>query len=122
MTRARKRRRRRSWPVIVGTEPEALYADLVSAQRSSASDLTERRRDFQRLFLGDATGKRVLHTLLTWAHLYRTSVVDGDAYATHVLEGERNIGLKLLAMLIVEPPPPITSSVEQPDDSPKTDA
>lgn len=99
----RNMQRRRSRRLRIRTEPEALYADLVLAQSSGRPDPAERRRDFQRVFLSDATGKRVLHTILAWTHLYQSSVVDGDAFATHVLEGERNIGLKLLSMLIVEP-------------------
>ena len=112
---------RRSRRLVIGIEPEALYADLVAAQVSGQSDPAERRRDFQRVFLNDTTGKRVLHTLLGWTHLYRSSVVDGDACATHVLEGERSIGLKLLAMLIVEPAPVAEASAEPPDGSPKGD-
>jgi len=105
MIRAARGRGRR---LVVETEPESLYADLVAAQGTSQTGLAECRRDFRRVFLGDETGKRVLHTILAWSHLYRSSVVDGDPHATHVLEGERNIGLKLLAMLVVEPasPPP----------------
>lgn len=102
MTRAGRGRRSRR-RLVVGTEPESLYADLVAAQGASQADLAERRRDFRRVFLGDEAGKRVLHTILGWTHLYRSSVIDGDPHATHVLEGERSIGLKLLAMLVVEP-------------------
>jgi len=83
-------------------EPDALYADLIAAQAPDRPRQAALRQDFRRVFLGDAAGKRVLHTILAWSHLYRSSVVDGDAHATHVLEGERSIGLKLLAMLIVE--------------------
>jgi hypothetical protein len=49
--------------------------------------------------------------------LYQSSVVDGDACATHVLEGERNIGLKLLSMLIVEPAAVAATSADRPGQS-----
>jgi hypothetical protein len=102
----RRRRRPHGRRFIVATEPETLYADLLAAQAADRTNPIQRRRDFQEVFLGGAAGKRVLHTLLAWTHLYRSSVVAGDPHATHVLEGERNIGLRILGMLILEPAPP----------------
>ena len=84
-------------------DPEALFARLAAAQGLDRYDEADRYRDFQRVFLSDPAGRRVLYQIFAWAHLFRTSVVPGDSHQTHVLEGERSLGLKILAALNADP-------------------
>jgi len=67
---------------------------------------TQRYQDFRQLFTGSPQGKRVLREILAWGRMFRPSVnsspVDGLAMA--VRDGERNMAIKLLAAVNVEPP------------------
>ncbi len=67
---------------------------------------TDRYRDFRRVFMSSDEGKRVLREILGWCHLLRPSVMALPIDTGHVLlrEGERNIGLKLLATVNTDPP------------------
>ena len=71
--------------------------------REIGRDGAETAAEFRALFLGSARGKRVLYEILSWAGMFRPSFVPGDAFATHYRDGERNIGLRLLAMLGTTP-------------------
>ena len=62
-----------------------------------------RYRDFRRIFLEDEVGRRVFAQIMTWCHQFRTSYVASDAPLTYLLEGERNIGLRIIAAMF-EPP------------------
>ncbi len=84
-------------------DPERFFAELAAAELGPRYTEMDRYRDFRRVFLGSAEGKRVLYQLFEWGHLFRSSYVAGDAYATHLQEGERNIGLKVFAALNAEP-------------------
>ena len=60
--------------------------------------LAKARRDFiAQSLMGTRAGRAYVWELLTFCHVFRTSIVAGDPYGTHVQEGERNVGLKLLA-------------------------
>lgn len=86
-------------------DPEALFADLARAHSGTGYGDDERYRDFRQLFLGSDRGRKVLYEIFTWANMFRPVFVPGDAYATHYRDGERNIGLKILAALNAEPAP-----------------
>lgn len=86
-------------------DPEALFADLARAHTGVGYSDDERYRDFRQLFLGSDRGRKVLYEIFTWANMFRPAFVPGDAYATHYRDGERNIGLKILAVLNAEPAP-----------------
>lgn len=60
-------------------------------------------KDFRAVFLATPQGQRVFHQIMEWAGFFRTSIVKGDPYATHVREGERNIAARIWATVIVEP-------------------
>ena len=60
-------------------------------------------RDFKKVFLGSDDGRRVLHDILTFGHIYRSSAVRGDSHETYRREGERNIALKILTTIHQEP-------------------
>lgn len=98
----RWRRRREEPPTIPAME--VFFADLAAARALSGYSEADRRRDFRHLFLGSAAGKRVLYELLAWSHLFASTFVPGDSHATHWREGGRDVGLRILAALMPEPP------------------
>ena len=58
--------------------------------------------DFQAVFVGDARGRRVLYKILEWGHLYQPSFQSGDPHGTAFRDGERNLALRILAVLNAE--------------------
>lgn len=84
-------------------DPEALFADLARAHSGMSYSAADRYRDFRQVFLATEQGRKVLYEIFTWANLFRTVFIPGDPYATHYRDGERNIGLKILATLNAEP-------------------
>lgn len=51
---------------------------------------------------GTPEGKRVLNDILKHAHVIEPSYIRGDAHETSYREGERNMALRLLAMLNID--------------------
>jgi len=93
-------------------DTRAIFDTLINMPLHGGATYTrmDRYRDFRQVF-GSEPGRRVLYELLAWCHMVKTSVPPGpniDPYRTHVAEGERNIGIKLLGVLQHEPP------IEQP--------
>ena len=66
----------------------------------------DRWQDFRKSFTTDE-GKRVLREIISWCHLLRPSIVNSpvDSHLMAMREGERNIGLRLLATINNEPRP-----------------
>lgn len=64
----------------------------------------ERYRDFRKLF-GTDEGKRVLGEILSWGRILSTPVLGRpiDPYAMAIAFGERNMALKIMAAVHVEP-------------------
>lgn len=90
------------------TEIESFFASISSAHpglgQYSPADCY---RDFRQLFLSTDQGRRVLHEILSWGHMFRASVPamgDIDPYRVILHEGERRIILKLFSTIHVEPP------------------
>ena len=98
-------------------DPEALFADLARAHSGRSYTDAERYRDFRTVFLAEPMGRKVLYEILTWAHMFRPAFVPGDPFATHYRDGERNIGLKILAALNAEPAPEAIEAEADPTDS-----
>ena len=64
----------------------------------------DRYQDFRQLFTGTEQGKRVYREILAWAHTFRSSLpTPVDPYLLAFKEGERNMGLKLMAAVNIEP-------------------
>lgn len=80
-------------------DPEALFADLARTHEHGPYNGADRRRDFRRVFLDSQAGKRVLYELFAWSHMFSSTFVPGDSYATHWREGGRDIGLRILTVL-----------------------
>jgi|TARA_Y100000310_G_scaffold341075_1_gene438996 hypothetical protein len=85
---------------------EELLSDLTTAYKGDAKDV-DRYRDFQVAF-GSPAGKRVLHEIFTWGHIFEPSVLRGaiDPYRTHLHEGHREMALKLKRVMMTVPPEP----------------
>lgn len=69
--------------------------------------------DFRAVFMGSEQGKRVFHQIMSWAGMFRSSIVKNDPYAVHVREGERNIGARLWLAVITEPKERPTETVKR---------
>ena len=81
---------------------DAFVVDLKAAALSNYTD-TDRYREFRQVFLGTPQGKRVLHQILSWGHMY---VTEFDPQPTvHAFgSGERNLALRIFAAVNVDPP------------------
>ncbi len=100
-----RRRRARPGP---GTTPgpESLFAELAAVRPPEDYGAAERARDFRAVFFGESTpvqGRRVLWQILAWCRLFRPLAAPGDSHETYRRDGERNIGLRLLAVLNAAP-------------------
>ena len=88
-------------------DAEALLDNLRFGQPGPDYGRDDRLRDFRAVFRGDSTpeqGRRVLWQVLAWCRLFRPVAAPGDPYETYRRDGERNIGLKILAVLNAKPP------------------
>ncbi len=99
MSRLFRSRKSRAPETPAVPDPEALFAGLARSRDGVPYGAEDRRRDFRRVFLETEAGKRVLHELFAWSHMFASAFVPGDAYATHWREGGRDIGLRLLSVL-----------------------
>ena len=79
-----------------------MLADLPSTEGYPPKD---KYHDFRKLFTTTPEGKRVFAEILSWGHMFKTSVVGRpvDPNLTHIRDGERNIALRLLATVNNEP-------------------
>jgi hypothetical protein len=96
-------------------DPEALFAEIAHTGYRDE----DRYREFRRVFLGSDEGRRVLYEILSWGHMFQSSVsrTEIDPNRVMFLEGERNLALKLLATLNAEP----TARPEQVTRAPASD-
>ena len=79
-----------------------LMAELGASQVAGRTPL-DRYREFRQVFLGTDAGKRVMHDILTWGHVWKSTAVKGDPHETYLREGERNMALKLITTIQIEP-------------------
>lgn len=85
-------------------DPEDLLRELARfAPYSRGDGAMDAYHDFRLIFLGSDQGKRVLSQILAWAHVMR-STADPDPIQMALLNGERNLGLKILGTVEIEPP------------------
>jgi hypothetical protein len=82
-------------------DPEGLLRELTAG--SGAYTEMDRYREFRSVFLDTEAGRRVLHQILAWGHIWTTSMSQ-TPHEMAFSEGERNLGLKILAAVEVEPP------------------
>lgn len=86
-------------------DPEKFLAALAASHPGKGYSKMDRYRDFRRVFLDSEEGKRVLHELFSWGNMFRpiAPMSKFDPYETAFHDGERNIVLKLLAVMNAEP-------------------
>ena len=82
--------------------------DQLAIQQHSGRTKLDQYRDFRELFRGSDLGRRVLHDILFWGHLHRTTAAannDGtsDPYETYRREGERKMALNIWYRSLIEP-------------------
>ena len=94
---------------------DAFLSELSNARPQSYTAM-ERYADFRAVFLGSDQGKRVLHEILSWGHLYRSSaqVANFDPYKTMYCDGQRSIGIKTMMVINNEPRSQPTKATTQP--------
>ena len=85
--------------------PESLLREL--ARYGSYSSGMDMYREFRLVFLETEQSKRVLSQILNWAHIMR-STADIEPIQMAILNGERNLGLKILSTIESEPIDPPT--------------
>ena len=75
---------------------------------STPYDKKTRYADFRTVFNKTEQGRRVLREILAWGGMFSAPVLGDpiDPNRTHVLLGQRNIALKLIKTVYVEPPEP----------------
>ena len=69
-------------------------------------DDVDRYNDFRKVFLESDQGRRVLKQILGWGGLLKVHPMRSpiDPLMTERLEGQRNLALKVFAIMLVEPP------------------
>jgi len=87
--------------------PAELLTELAKSFPEDGYSNTDRYRDFRRTFLGSPEGRRTLYAILGWSHVNGLSFnpfkADEPANAVAFREGERHIGLQMLAVMVEEP-------------------
>lgn len=78
--------------------------DQVNLRKRQAGRKKKDQARFITTVMADEAGRAWIWSLLSVSHIFTTSVVAGDPYATHVLEGERNIGLRVLSDIMTACP------------------
>lgn len=66
----------------------------------------DRYHDFRKVFLETDEGRRVLKLILSWGHMLNSHAIGKPVDANRILlsEGGRNLALRILAVMMVEPP------------------
>jgi len=81
-------------------DPYEILREAASVVDSGYRNSPQMLEDFRGVFLSTPQGKRVFHQIMDWAGILRTAIVKGDPYATHVREGEKNIGARVWAACV----------------------
>lgn len=86
-------------------DPEAFYEELAKSQRGRQQSQMDRYLTFRSVFMSSDEGRRVLFEILSWCHVFKSSAMLANLNPKKTLfhEGERNIALKLQAVLRYEP-------------------
>ena len=84
-------------------DPYKILREAAEAAEPGYKNSRQMHDDFRDLFFSTPRGKRVFNQILDWAGFFRTSIVKGDPYATHVREGEKNIAARIWASCLESP-------------------
>ena len=83
-------------------DPYEVLREASNASERGYQNSPQMYEDFRAVFFSSTQGKRVFNQLMVWAGFFRTGVVKGDPYATHVREGEKNIAARVWAACLTE--------------------
>lgn len=105
------------WPWRRLGEPDidAFFTELANSHPGKGRyGKMDRYRDFRAVFQGSEQGRRVLHEILMWCHLGRASAPQArfETNETMFLDGESNIGAKIIVTMNAEPQARPTSAKE----------
>ena len=81
-------------------QPEKLLREL--AEFGKYDDPIDAYREFRLVLLGTDPAMRVTNQIMTWGHIM-ASTADPDPIQMAILNGERNLALKILSTLETEP-------------------
>lgn len=92
---------------------DELLEMLASLSVPENYDAVDRFHDFQAVFLDTDQGRRVLKQIMSWGHLLRSMSRRKPIDVNDILisEGERNMALRIFAVMLVEPPRRETTQV-----------
>lgn len=99
MAYLRRRRARRARCI---SDPQRFFDSLIKARLGDDYSADDRYRDFRDVFTSASTeeqGNRVLWQLFEWARMFAPVTVAGDTHESYRRDGERNLGLRILAIL-----------------------
>jgi hypothetical protein len=85
-----------------------LLDEIMSLPSLEGYSKRDRYADFHQMFAQDERGRRVLREILGWGGMFQIGVSGNpiDPFRTHVRNGERNMALRLLDAVYIEPPEP----------------
>lgn len=83
-------------------DPYEVLRDAAEASERGYNNSPQMLEDFRSVFFSSPQGKRVFNQIMTWSGFFRTGVVKGDPYGTHVREGEKNIAARIWAACLTE--------------------
>ena len=97
------------------SEPQYTASDpvQVTIKARKAGRIAQDRRDYMARVMAEKEGRAWIHELLAASHVFRTSYVIGDPYGTSFAEGERNIGLRILAAVMKAAPEQYATMIEE---------
>lgn len=79
-----------------------LLSELATAHSRNRTPL-DVYREFREVFLGTDVGRRVFYDILSWGRISAPCAVKADPYETYRREGARELALRLIAAVHVEP-------------------
>ncbi len=84
---------------------EAFLVELASAHPGKRYSKIDRYRDFRRVLLDSEQGRRVLYELFSFCGMYQSAAPRAkfQTNETMFLNGQQDIGFRLLAMINAEP-------------------
>jgi len=94
-------------------DPYEVLRDAAEAAEPGYKNSEAMHDDFREVFFSTPRGKRVFNQIMEWAGYFRTAVVKGDPYGTHVREGERNIGAMIWSACLHDAPERPTQTVKR---------
>ena len=87
--------------------------DQVNLARRKAGRVAKDKRDFIAKVMADKAGRAWMWELLTLCGVMRSSFIAGDPHATSFNEGQRNVGLRIMASIMSAAPEQYETMVKE---------